>query len=144
MLIERRDNGRRKLVFCHYRGEIDLIVKQVCEAGMKVGVFDGRTPKKVREELLKDLELDVLVLQIASGSEGLNLQHYKETYFVSAHWNPALEDQAVARCHRIGQLDDVEVFRFEMEPFGNSRNIEQYCKGVQDRKRELYTVLDLE
>ena len=144
MLIERRENGRRKLVFCHYRGEIDLIAKQVCEAGMKVGVFDGRTLKKERDGLLKDMQLDVLVLQIASGSEGLNLQHYKETYFVSAHWNPALEDQAVARCHRIGQLDDVEVFRFEMEPFGNSRNIEQYCKGVQDLKRELYTVLDLE
>ena len=144
MLIERRGNERRKLVFCHYRGEIDLIENKVFEAGMKVGVFDGRTPRKEREELLKNMDMDVLVLQIATGSEGLNLQHYKEAYFVSAHWNPALEDQAVARCHRIGQLDDVEVFRFEMEPFGRSQNIEQYCKGVQNRKRKLYEVLDLE
>ena len=86
----------------------------------------------------------MLILQIATGSEGLNLQHYTETYFVSAHWNPALEDQAVARCHRIGQLEDVEVFRFEMAPFGKSCNIEQYCKTVQDDKRKLYAVLDLE
>ena len=143
-LIERRGNSRRKLVFCHYRGEIDLIEKQLCDAGVKVGVFDGRTPKKARDQLLKDLELDVLILQISTGSEGLNLQHYTETYFVSAHWNPALEDQAVARCHRIGQHEDVEVFRFEMAPFGVSRNIEQYCKETQGLKRELYAVLDLE
>ena len=143
-LIERRGNSRRKLVFCHYRGEIDLIEKQLCDAGVKVGVFDGRTPKKARDQLLKDLELDVLILQISTGSEGLNLQHYTETYFVSAHWNPALEDQAIARCHRIGQHEDVEVFRFEMAPFGVSRNIEQYCKETQGLKRELYAVLDLE
>ena len=143
-LIERRGNGRRKLVFCHYRGEIDLIVKQLCDAGVKVGVFDGRTPKKGRDELLNNLELEVLVLQIATGCEGLNLQHYTETYFVSAHWNPALEDQAVARCHRIGQLEEVEVFRFEMASFGKSGNIEQYCKQVQECKRKLYTVLEVE
>jgi len=143
-LIERKGNARRKLVFCHYSGEIDLIRKQLTAAGMVVGVFDGRTPKKGRDELLKNMELEVLILQIATGSEGLNLQHYTETYFVSAHWNPALEDQAVARCHRIGQLEDVEVFRFEMAPFGKSCNIEQYCKTVQDDKRKLYAVLDLE
>ena len=143
-LVERSGNGRRKLVFCHYRGEIDLIEKQLCDAGLKVGVFDGRTPKKSRDHLLKNMELEVLILQIATGSEGLNLQHYTETYFVSAHWNPALEDQAVARCHRIGQHEDVEVFRFEMAPFGVSRNIEQYCKETQALKRELYAVLDLE
>ena len=46
---------------------------------------------------------DVLIMQIMSGCEGLNLQEYNQIYFTSPHWNPAVEDQAVARAHRIGQ-----------------------------------------
>ena len=46
--------------------------------------------------------------------EGLNLQAYSEVYFVTPHWNPFLEDQAIARCHRIGQTQRVQVFRFLM------------------------------
>ena len=41
--------------------------------------------------------IDVLILQIQTGCEGLNLQHFNEIYFVSPHWNPAIEDQAIAR-----------------------------------------------
>jgi len=46
----------------------------------------------------------------------LNLQHdFSEVYFVSPNWNPTLEDQAIARCHRIGQQNEVFVFRFYMD-----------------------------
>ena len=55
---------------------------------------------------------DVLIMQIMSGCEGLNLQEYNQIYFTSPHWNPAVEDQAVARAHRIGQKKPVSVFRF--------------------------------
>ena len=58
-----------------------------------------------------------MILQIMTGCEGLNLQHFNQVYFVSPHWNPAVEDQAVARCHRIGQKKEVKVFRFRMEGF---------------------------
>ena len=140
---ERKDNSRAKLVFCHFRGEIDKIAEQLREKKMNVGVFDGRTPLATRKLLLEDRTLDVLVIQIATGSEGLNLQHFKEIYFVSAHWNPAVEDQAVARCHRIGQDDTVDIFRFEMVPFqGRGSTIDAYCRQVQESKRELYKVLD--
>ena len=57
-----------------------------------------------------------MVVQIQTGCEGLNLQkHYSEVYFVSPNWNPAVEAQAVARCHRIGQKLPVFVFKYEMD-----------------------------
>jgi hypothetical protein len=59
----------------------------------------------------------VLILQIQTASEGLNLQHhFSEIYFVSPHWNPAVQDQAVARCHRIGQTKPVSVYNYAMNP----------------------------
>ena len=79
-----------------------------------------------------------------TGCEGLNLQPC-EIYFVSPHWNPAVEDQAVARCHRIGQLDDVDIFRFQMNSFdddGQTTTLDCYSASVQDAKRELFNIID--
>ena len=81
---------------------------------------------------------EVCLVQIQAASEGLNLQHFQEIYFTSPWWNPALEDQAIARAHRIGQNQKVEVFRFVMENFGgNSLTLDKYCMIVQEKKREL-------
>ena len=105
--------------------------------GLEANTFDGRTSHNERNEILTS-KIDVLILQIQTGCEGLNLQQFKEVYFVSPHWNPAVEDQAVARCHRIGQDEPVDVFKFEMEGFDkNSITIERHCTNVQTCKREL-------
>ena len=114
IISERKDNKRAKLVFCHYHMEIDRVVDSLLNLGLSVGKFDSRVSQEEREEMLEREDLDALVLQIKTGCEGLNLQHFKEVYFVSPHWNPAVEDQAVARCHRIGQNDEVDVFSFKM------------------------------
>ena len=82
---------------------------------------------------------DAIILQIQTGCEGLNLQeNYSEIYFVSPHWNPAVEDQAVARCHRFGQLKPVYVFRFIMKATSDidGNTLDQYCVKTQMKKRE--------
>ena len=137
-LIERQTTGQAKLVFTHFREEIMAISRILKAAGLNVGMYDGRTPPRVRKLLLQDTTLDVLLIQLMSGNEGLNLQHYKEIYFVSAGWNPAVEDQAIARCHRMGQTSAVSVFRFEMEPLSdNGMTLDRYCGWTQAKKREL-------
>tara|TARA_Y100000992_G_C21268013_1_gene495044 strand:+ start:146 stop:1606 length:1461 start_codon:yes stop_codon:yes gene_type:complete len=142
-IISRGKNGRAKLVFCHYRGEIDELYKRIKHAGMKVSCLDGRTSYTERSELLSNMSLDVIILQIMTGCEGLNLQHFKEIYFVSPHWNPAIEDQAIARCHRIGQTDEVDIFRFAMTGFGNkSCTLDTYASDLQISKRKIYNILD--
>ena len=109
-IIERKTFGK-KLIFCHYRGEIDTLSEMLIEKKFSVATFDGRTTSSRRDEILTGNN-DILILQIQTGCEGLNLQTYNEVYFVSPHWNPSIEDQAVARCHRIGQKQDVFVWRF--------------------------------
>ena len=143
-IVSRKDNGRGKLVFCHFRGEIDFLKDQLTREGMSVETFDGRVKTSRRTAILES-SCDVLILQIQTGCEGLNLQQFSEIYFVSPHWNPAVEDQAVARCHRIGQSEKVEVFRFSMEGFdeeGKTKTLDEYSANVQDLKRDVMSIID--
>jgi len=116
LIIERKDNGAGKLVFCSFRQEIDIIASRLSEEGniTSIGKLDGRTKPKDKIRMIKE-GVEVLILQIQTGCEGINLQeHYSEIYFVSPNWNPAVEEQAIARCHRIGQKKDVAIFKFNM------------------------------
>jgi SNF2 family DNA or RNA helicase len=135
-ILERKDNGKGKIVFCNFIDEIDTIAKRLRDGGIeKVVIYDGRTTGKKR---IFD-KADVIVLQIQTGCEGLNLQEFfSEVYFVSPHWNPAIEDQAIARCHRIGQKVDVDVFKFEMDGFGIENSL--YSDSDSDKKRESVTL----
>ena len=119
-ILSRKDNGKRKIVFCHFRAEIDYIQARLVMAFPRLVVryLDGRTKESERREILApDADIDVLILQIQTCCEGLNLQQFSEVYFVSPDWNPSIEDQAIARCHRFGQTEPVVVFRFVMAPF---------------------------
>ena len=143
-ILMRKDNGNGKLIFCHFREEIDEIANRLRAGGMtKVATFDGRTSNGKRFDILNEKN-DALILQIQTGCEGLNLQeNYSEIFFISPHWNPAVEDQAIARCHRIGQSKPVYVERFEMCPFSQSKiegsvstkTIDKYVGDVQEGKR---------
>jgi SNF2 family DNA or RNA helicase len=141
---ERRNNGCGKLVFCHFREEINEIARRLDWEGITVAIIDGRTSSAKRSDILNK-KYDVIILQIQSGCEGLNLQeNYSEIYFTGPHWNPAVEDQAIARCHRIGQTKPVFVQRFQMSKFDKNEEInmdtvtiDKYVGNVQDTKRWL-------
>jgi SNF2 family DNA or RNA helicase len=138
-VVQRRNNGCGKLIFCCFRAEIDLIYKKLVDSGMTdVVKLDGRVTGKRRGNIINNKN-NVLILQIQTGCEGLNLQEfYSEVYFVSPHWNPAIEDQAIARCHRIGQTKNVLVERFVMGGFEEkSFTIEQHATNIQDIKRQI-------
>jgi SNF2 family DNA or RNA helicase len=140
-ILGRKGNGNGKLVFCHFRGEIDSLISRLREGGISnICTFDGRVSQATRFRMLRKKEdYEVIVLQIQTGCEGLNLQqNFSEVYFLSPNWNPAIEDQAVARCHRIGQTKPVSVFRFHMESTKNDfLTLDQYITTVQDGKREI-------
>ena len=115
--------------------------------GLKVETFDGRVNKNERNNILTRRDLDVLILQIQTGCEGLNLQHFSEIYFVSPHWNPAVEDQAIARCHRIGQTEEIKVYRFNMVGFDEDREsqtIDIHAGNIQEEKRNIAKLIEID
>jgi SNF2 family DNA or RNA helicase len=121
LLKSRRTNGNGKVIFCHYQLEMAYLLEKL---GLEKHLDKPWTPwtgtwqdyKKIEHPNVSILGASpILILQIQSGCEGLNLQaHFSEVYFVSPDWNPTLEEQAIARCWRIGQKKPVEVFRFSM------------------------------
>jgi SNF2 family DNA or RNA helicase len=149
--------GRKSIVFCHYRREMtqlrDMLLRTVV-GDSDVSIIDGTVSAKERARILA-AEPTVLILQIRTCSEGLNLQSYSDVYFVSPHWNPCVEDQAIARCYRMGQTSQVRVFRFYMSDFAGEvdageagvdaggvdaeciSTLDHKCEEIQERKRVL-------
>ena len=150
--------SRKSIVFCHYRREMtqlrDILLRSgVVMDGNDVAIIDGTVGARERQRIFA-ASPKVLILQIRTCSEGLNLQSYSDVYFVSPHWNPCVEDQAIARCYRMGQTKGVRVFRFYMTDFvveeqsgaagageiGESESIstlDHKCEEIQERKRVL-------
>jgi len=170
-ILANRNNGRRKLVFSHYRGEIAILQKRAQEAGLTCETLDGGTSPRQKQQLLSSviseskfrsvckkwnatpnrvfnnissfLAPEVMIVQIQTACEGLNMQHFQEIYFTSPHWNPATEDQAVARAHRIGQEQPVDVYNFVMADFGHkTESFDKYCGRVQSVKRDIMKILE--
>jgi len=135
-ILAKKNDGNGKLVFCSFRKEIDMVYQKLVEGGAgSVVILDGRVSPKQRSLVLA-AKNDVMIVQINTGCEGLNLQeHYSEVYFVSPHWNPSVEDQAVARCHRFGQTKCVNVHRFHMS---QDESMDQFIATLQGKKRMLY------
>jgi SNF2 family DNA or RNA helicase len=117
-------SGRKSIVFCHYRREMtqlrDMLLRSggvgCCCGDDDIAIIDGTVGQRERARIFVAAPT-VLILQIRTCSEGLNLQEYSDVYFVSPHWNPCVEDQAIARCYRMGQTKGVRVFRFYMTDF---------------------------
>ena len=128
--------GRKSIVFCHFRREMtqlrDMLLRSSGGAVVgdgEVSIIDGTVSAKERARILA-AEPTVLILQIRTCSEGLNLQSYSDVYFVSPHWNPCVEDQAIARCYRLGQTSQVRVFRFYMSDFAGEAGADAGAAGV--------------
>ena len=149
---------RKSLVFCHYRREMTRLRDMLLRGGgcgygeeEDIAIIDGRVTGRERERILAAAP-KVLILQIRTCSEGLNLQSYSDVYFISPHWNPCVEDQAIARCYRMGQTNGVRVFRFYMTDFVGEQSgvvesaeseavaecistLDHKCEEIQERKR---------
>jgi SNF2 family DNA or RNA helicase len=109
----------RKLVFCEFRKEMDYLETALTRRGILTGRIDGSTQKELKEAIIASPYIQVLLLQIRTCSEGLNLQQYSDVYIVTPQWNPTLESQAICRSYRIGQQATiVNVFRFVMDHSG--------------------------
>lgn len=138
------NSQRKKIVFCEFRKELDFLQDALNNSGIITGRIDGTTPKQLKQATIASDQIQVLLLQIKTCSEGLNLQKYSDVYIVTPQWNPTIEEQAVCRAYRIGQSNQVNVYRFVMdnEELGLEETMEMKVMTRQSVKREDRAILE--
>jgi SNF2 family DNA or RNA helicase len=137
-LSEIAESGRKALVFSQWVEPLEILAKALEPWGPLQ--FHGRIPARDRQAVLERFRSDpakhVILMSYGVGSVGLNLQFTNYVFLFDRWWNPAVEDQAINRVHRIGQRQPVFVTRFVTPD-----TIEGRIAEVLDRKRELFNEL---
>jgi len=129
------DNRHKALVFSQFVGHLTLIREYLDGKKIPYRYMDGSTPAKKRlqeVELFQGGEGDLFLISLKAGGLGLNLTAADYVIHMDPWWNPAVEDQASDRAHRLGQKHPVTIYRLV------SRNtIEEKIVALHRDKREL-------
>ena len=114
LLEELRSEGHRALVFSQFTSHLALVREELERAGFTHLYLDGSTPAGARAKLISSFqkgEGDVFLISLKAGGTGINLTAADYVIHLDPWWNPAVEDQATDRAHRIGQTRPVTVYR---------------------------------
>jgi hypothetical protein len=107
------EEGRKVILFSEWTTMLNLIEKQLRKRNLDFVRLDGSVPQKIRQELVHKFQNDAdckLFITTNAGSTGLNLQAANTVINVDLPWNPAVLEQRIARAHRMGQMQPVQVF----------------------------------
>ena len=132
---ELRAGRHRALVFSQFTGHLDLVEAALQARGARFLRLDGSTPAKERArrvEAFQAGEGDLFLISLKAGGSGLNLTGADYVVHLDPWWNPAVEDQATDRAHRIGQTRPVTVYRLVLKD-----SIEQGILALHAAKRTL-------
>src|ERR1022692_4410895 len=123
---EAASNGRKVVVFSYFRDVIQTVMAALGDVA--VGPLTGSVPPVSRQGLVDDFTERsgpaVLVSQIQAGGVGLNIQAASVVVLTEPQWKPTIEDQAIARCHRMGQVRAVDVHRLLAEDTVDQRMLD--------------------
>lgn len=114
LIGELREGGHRALVFSQFVDHLNLVRAWLDEAGISHQYLVGATPEKERTRAIEAFQQgqgDLFLISLKAGGFGLNLTQADYVVILDPWWNPAAEDQAADRAHRIGQLRPVTVYR---------------------------------
>jgi len=128
------DEGRSVLVFSQFTSMLDLIEQALIKRGYPHLILTGKT--RDREDLIQRFqagEAPIFLISLRAGGVGLNLTQADTVIHYDPWWNPAVEDQATDRTHRIGQEKPVFVYRLI-----GSGTVEEVMMKMQAKKRVLF------
>ncbi len=135
-LADLREGGHRALVFSQFVKHLELVRAALAAAGGAAPLMlHGGTPAKERAALVDAFQAGrapVFLLSLKAGGAGLNLTAADYVLHLDPWWNPAVEDQATGRAHRIGQTQPVTVYRFVARG-----TIEEQMLALHGDKRDL-------
>ena len=129
------EEGRKVVLFSEWTTMLDLIEPLIHKRGVAFVRLDGSVPQKQREGLVHRFQNDpecAMFLTTNAGSVGLNLQAANTVINVDLPWNPAVLEQRIARAHRMGQTQSVQVFVLITE-----QTIEENLLATIAAKKEL-------
>jgi superfamily II DNA or RNA helicase len=135
LLDELLANRHKALVFSQFVAHLSLIRAYLAERGVRYQYLDGSTPmqeRKQRVDAFQAGEGDVFLISLKAGGTGLNLTAADYVIHMDPWWNPAVEDQASDRAHRIGQTRPVTIYRLVAQD-----TIEEKIVDLHKTKRAL-------
>ncbi len=129
--------GKHKiLVFSQFVKMLGLIKDELAKLNIDYEYLDGQSSTKQREQSVNNFQendnLRVFLISLKAGGTGLNLTAADYVYIVDPWWNPAVENQAIDRCHRIGQ--DKKVFAYRMIC---KNTVEEKIITLQNKKKKI-------
>jgi SNF2 family DNA or RNA helicase len=128
-------NGHKALVFSQFVDFLTLLREPLDAAGISYQYLDGSTPAAERTKRVAAFQAgtgDLFLISLKAGGYGLNLTAADYVVITDPWWNPAAEDQAMGRAHRIGQLRPVTVYRLVTQG-----TVEENIVGLHNDKRAL-------
>ncbi|WP_113904801.1 DEAD/DEAH box helicase [Brevibacterium celere] len=140
-LLERLDDiiaeGHRSIVFSQFTSFLDNVGEELDRRGIPYVVLDGSTRNRgqVVDQFRKGTA-PVFLISLKAGGFGLTLTEADYVFLMDPWWNPAAENQAIDRAHRIGQTKSVMVYRYVAEG-----TIEEKVLALQRKKSELFDLL---
>ncbi|EEC76859.1 hypothetical protein OsI_15041 [Oryza sativa Indica Group] len=131
-----QEKREKSIVFSQFTSFFDLLEVPFNQKGIKFLRFDGKLSQKHREKVLKEFSESkdklVLLMSLKAGGVGLNLTAASNVFLMDPWWNPAVEEQAIMRIHRIGQKRAVQVRRFIVKD-----TVEERMQKVQACKQRM-------
>ncbi|MGE7904972.1 SNF2 helicase associated domain-containing protein [Peribacillus sp. NPDC094092] len=132
---ESKHSGRRVLIFSQFTKMLQMIGRDLAMKGQPFFYLDGQTPSKERVEICNRFnagERDIFLISLKAGGTGLNLTGADTVILYDLWWNPAVEEQAADRAHRMGQKNEVQVIKLIARG-----TIEEKMNELQEKKRHL-------
>jgi superfamily II DNA or RNA helicase len=131
-LLQAIESGHKILVFSQFVKMLSLLEKRLQEAGVQYCYLDGSTKNRLEQcnKFNRSPEIPVFLISLMAGGTGLNLTSADMVMHYDPWWNPAVEDQATDRAHRIGQKNKVYVMKMIA-----SGSIEEKVLALQRRKQ---------
>lgn len=128
------NEGRSVLVFSQFTSMLKIIEQVVRERGYAYLKLTGET--KNRQELVDKFqrgEAPIFLISLKAGGTGLNMTKADTVILYDPWWNPAVQEQAAGRSHRIGQLNPVFIYKLIVKD-----SVEEVILDIQDKKQDLY------
>lgn len=135
IIEEARFSGRRVLIFSQFTKMLGLIGKELTQQGLPFFYLDGQTASEERVETcnrFNEGERDFFLISLKAGGTGLNLTGADTVILYDLWWNPAVEEQAADRAHRMGQKNTVQVIKLIARG-----TIEEKMNELQEKKRNM-------